>query len=68
MKTHWVAGLVVTCAMAPVAAWAQQAPPPQQIGTKWTDEQLFKAVADEKVTRDAILTRSCFSEPGMHSQ
>ena len=51
MKTHWVAGLVVTCAMAPVAAWAQQAPPPQQIGTRWTDEQLLKAVAPVRAGR-----------------
>ena len=51
MKTHWVAGLVVTFAMAPVAAWAQQAPPPQQIGTRWTDEQLLKAVAPVRAGR-----------------
>ena len=51
MKTHWVAGLVVTCGMAPVAAWAQLATPPQQIGTRWTDEQLLKAVAPVRAGR-----------------
>ncbi len=51
MKTHWVAGVVVTCVMAPVPAWAQQAPPPRQIGTTWTDEQLFKAVAPVRAGR-----------------
>ena len=50
MNSRWATGLLMSCVMAPLAA-AQQANLPQQVGTKWTEEQLLKAVAPVRAGR-----------------
>jgi peptidoglycan/xylan/chitin deacetylase (PgdA/CDA1 family) len=53
MKRHWAAWAGVTCALASLAmpVQAQQGPPQPQPGTKWTEDQLLKAVAPVRAGR-----------------
>ncbi|MFI5311769.1 MAG: polysaccharide deacetylase, partial [Gemmatimonadales bacterium] len=48
MHRSFVAAITAICVSAPVAVPALQA---QQPGTKWTDEQLLKAVAPTRAGR-----------------
>ena len=51
MKTLHVGGLLTACALLTGSASAQQSGLPSQVGTKWTDEQLLKAVAPVRAGR-----------------
>ena len=51
LQTPLAAGLMVISAASPPALPAQQATPPQQVGTKWTEEQLLAAVAPVRAGR-----------------
>jgi peptidoglycan/xylan/chitin deacetylase (PgdA/CDA1 family) len=50
MRATWTAALLIG-AMAPCGLPAQQAALPQQVGTKWTEEQLLAAVAPVRAGR-----------------
>lgn len=51
MKMNRATAIAVLALTVPLAVPAQQAPPPPQPGTTWTDEQILKAVAPTRAGR-----------------
>jgi peptidoglycan/xylan/chitin deacetylase (PgdA/CDA1 family) len=51
MNIRRAAGIGMCCAMVPLALVAQQAAIPQQVGTRWSEEQLLSAVAPVRAGR-----------------
>jgi peptidoglycan/xylan/chitin deacetylase (PgdA/CDA1 family) len=51
MKSLQVGGLLAACALLTGSASAQQGSLPSQVGTRWTEEQLLKAVAPVRAGR-----------------